>query len=174
MNWLNGGASFRWSFGPLFAWVSIESTTILTTHPSLLVTESGWHQSEKMQNNSNYIKLFAYLVWIWTVVIYPKNPRKILDNLRFLNIQLETLNTVRRVRLDSLSTLFHPSIWFLFQQWDIIKQNVSKTKKCSATGNRTPVSRVTGGDTHHYTIVEVIIDSNACYINSQSEMPRFQ
>ena len=27
-------------------------------------------------------------------------------------------------------------------------------KKCSATGNRTPVSRVTGGDTHHYTIVE--------------------
>ena len=29
-------------------------------------------------------------------------------------------------------------------------------KKCSATGNRTPVSRVTGGDTHHYTIVELI------------------
>ena len=33
---LNGGASFRWSFGPLFAWGSIESATILTTHPSLL------------------------------------------------------------------------------------------------------------------------------------------
>ena len=29
-------------------------------------------------------------------------------------------------------------------------------KKCSATGNRTPVSRVTGGDTHHYTIVETL------------------
>ena len=30
-----------------------------------------------------------------------------------------------------------------------------KTQKgYSATGNRTPVSRVTGGDTHHYTIVE--------------------
>ena len=28
-------------------------------------------------------------------------------------------------------------------------------KKYSATGNRTPVSRVTGGDTHHYTIVEL-------------------
>ena len=32
------GASFRWSFGPLSAWDSIESTTILTTHPSLNVT----------------------------------------------------------------------------------------------------------------------------------------
>ena len=30
-------------------------------------------------------------------------------------------------------------------------------KKYSATGNRTPVSRVTGGDTHHYTIVELTI-----------------
>ena len=28
-------------------------------------------------------------------------------------------------------------------------------KRYSATGNRTPVSRVTGGDTHHYTIVEL-------------------
>ena len=33
---LNGNASFRWSFGPHSAWGSIESTTILTTHPSLL------------------------------------------------------------------------------------------------------------------------------------------
>ena len=32
---LNWGASFRWSFGPLSAWGTIESTTILTTHPSL-------------------------------------------------------------------------------------------------------------------------------------------
>jgi len=32
---LNGGASFRWSFGPHSAWGSIESTTILTTYPSL-------------------------------------------------------------------------------------------------------------------------------------------
>jgi len=32
---INGGASFRWSFGPHYAWCSIESTTILTTHPSL-------------------------------------------------------------------------------------------------------------------------------------------
>ena len=35
---LNRGASFRWSFGPLSAWRSIESTTILTTHPSLVYT----------------------------------------------------------------------------------------------------------------------------------------
>ena len=34
---VNGGASFRWSFGPHSAWGSIESTTILTTHPSLVV-----------------------------------------------------------------------------------------------------------------------------------------
>ena len=61
------------------------------------------------------------------------------------------LNTVHRVRLDSLSTLLHPSIWYLFQRQDRTHWN---HKKCSATGNRTPVSRVTGGDTHHYTIVE--------------------
>ena len=35
---LNGDASFRWSFRPNSAWGSIESTTILTTHPSLLLT----------------------------------------------------------------------------------------------------------------------------------------
>ena len=34
-NHKRGGASFRWSFGPHSAWGSIESTTILTTHPSL-------------------------------------------------------------------------------------------------------------------------------------------
>ena len=32
---LNWSASFRWSFGPLSAWVSIELTTLLTTHPTL-------------------------------------------------------------------------------------------------------------------------------------------
>ena len=32
---INRGASFRLSFGLLSAWRSIESTTILTTHPSL-------------------------------------------------------------------------------------------------------------------------------------------
>ena len=34
---LNGGASFRLSFDPHSAWDSIESTTILTAHPSLQV-----------------------------------------------------------------------------------------------------------------------------------------
>ena len=33
---------------------------------------------------------------------------------------------------------------------------IEQIKKYSATGNRTPVSRVTGGDTHHYTIVELL------------------
>ena len=32
---INRGASFRWWFGPLSSWGSIETTTILTTHPSL-------------------------------------------------------------------------------------------------------------------------------------------
>jgi hypothetical protein len=30
-------------------------------------------------------------------------------------------------------------------------------KKCSVTGNRTPVSRVTGGDTSHYTMTELLL-----------------
>ena len=33
---VNGGASFRWSFGPLSVWGSIDATTILTTRPSLV------------------------------------------------------------------------------------------------------------------------------------------
>ena len=36
VKFMNRGACFRWSFGPLTAWRIIESTTILTTHPSLL------------------------------------------------------------------------------------------------------------------------------------------
>ena len=46
---LNGGASFRWSFGPLAAWGSIESTTILTTGPSLLFWACYFFQSTKVQ-----------------------------------------------------------------------------------------------------------------------------
>ena len=37
---VNGGASSRWSFGPHSAWGSIESTTILTTQPSLFSSEA--------------------------------------------------------------------------------------------------------------------------------------
>jgi hypothetical protein len=32
-----------------------------------------------------------------------------------------------------------------------------KTKTFSDTGNRTPVSRVTGGDTSHYTMSDLVI-----------------
>ncbi len=35
-------------------------------------------------------------------------------------------------------------------------RNQQKQKKYSETGNWTPVSRVTGGDTHHYTISDYI------------------
>ena len=33
---------------------------------------------------------------------------------------------------------------------------VNKTKKISPAGNRTPVSRVTGGDTDHYTTEDLV------------------
>ena len=39
-SYLNGDASFRWPFGPHSAWGSKESTTILTTHPSLPLQRS--------------------------------------------------------------------------------------------------------------------------------------
>ena len=45
---------------------------------------------------------------------------------------------------------------FQVLQYSDVKNACETRKKCSATGNRTPVSRVTGGDTHHYTIVESI------------------
>eukprot|EP00984_Skeletonema_dohrnii_P012318 scaffold4982_cov92-Skeletonema_dohrnii-CCMP3373.AAC.9 len=32
-----------------------------------------------------------------------------------------------------------------------------KEQKVSETGNRTPVSRVTGGDTSHYTISDLLV-----------------
>ena len=52
-----------------------------------------------------------------------------------------------------VSCLFWPLIW---KKVDlrIEKKNETKKKKSSPTGNRTPVSRVTGGDTYHYTIEE--------------------
>ena len=34
---------------------------------------------------------------------------------------------------------------------EIFKQKHSTIKKTSPSGNRTPVARVTGGNTHHYT-----------------------
>ena len=43
---------------------------------------------------------------------------------------------------------------WIIQQVKVQHLSDCDVKKCSATGNRTPVSRVTGGDTHHYTIVE--------------------
>ena len=51
----------------------------------------------------------------------------------------------------------HPSN----QTFKVTKESISsihlnpKTKRISPAGNRTPVSRVTGGDTHHYTTEEL-------------------
>ena len=39
----------------------------------------------------------------------------------------------------------------------MVIKGIQSKEKYSATGNRTPVSRVTGGGTHHYTIVELIL-----------------
>ena len=47
-NILNGGASFRWSFSPLSAWGSIESTTILITHPSLSSRRENFNDSTRI------------------------------------------------------------------------------------------------------------------------------
>ena len=51
----------------------------------------------------------------------------------------------------------HPSN----QTFKVKKRSISsihlnpKTKRISPAGNRSPVSRVTGGDTHHYTTEEL-------------------
>ena len=37
-------------------------------------------------------------------------------------------------------------------------------KTISPTGNRTLVSRVTGGDTHHYTIEDYVFDNKVRYL----------
>ena len=50
--------------------------------------------------------------------------------------------------------MLHYSYWY--------DKEVEKNWKISPTGNWTPVSRVTGGDTHHYTIEEPI----CWYVNS--------
>ena len=47
---LKGSASFRWSFGSLSAWGSIESTTILTTHPRLFL----WKTCNKLWKGEEY------------------------------------------------------------------------------------------------------------------------
>ena len=38
------------------------------------------------------------------------------------------------------------------------KKTMDRKKKLSPAGNRTPVSRVTGGDTHHYTTEDVMVN----------------
>ena len=48
-------------------------------------------------------------------------------------------------------------------------------QKNSETGNRTPVSRVTGGDTSHYTIsdallTEVVLTISIVYFSPESEI----
>ena len=64
---INWGASFRWSFGPLSAWGSIESTTIVSTHPSLLEVI----ESELISNDTQCLS-FKINFQAMTFVISPK------------------------------------------------------------------------------------------------------
>ena len=45
----------------------------------------------------------------------------------------------------------------LIKKCYILVQKIYNKQKSSPAGNRTPVSRVTGGDTHHYTTEEFVI-----------------
>ena len=61
-------ASFRWSFGPHSAWGSIEPTTILTTHPSLVqcaVPYNLYHSenSSSFGNRRNFWFAAWFLNW---------------------------------------------------------------------------------------------------------------
>ena len=60
---LNGGASFRWSFGPLAAWGSKESSTILTTHPSLEKMTSKIPYAVIFSENYDEIQLEIFKIW---------------------------------------------------------------------------------------------------------------
>ena len=49
-------------------------------------------------------------------------------------------------------------VYFVTTSISSIEENYGReTKKLSPAGNRTPVSRVTGGDTHHYTTEDVMV-----------------
>ena len=45
-----------------------------------------------------------------------------------------------------------------FQKTKNVSGRNNEEKKTSPAGNRTPVSRVTGGDTHHYTTEESVLN----------------
>ena len=46
-----------------------------------------------------------------------------------------------------------------------------KTKRISPAGNRTPVSRVTGGDTHHYTTEELNALNVSLMVHAMGKRP---
>ena len=65
---INGVASFRWSFGPLSAWGSIESTTIPTTHPSLYpIRFGGFRPWENEKGQFSFIFEPNFSGWAPTV-----------------------------------------------------------------------------------------------------------
>ena len=77
------------------------------------------------------------------------------------------------LEIEILSSEFHPSIaydtmFFLYSS-SLVLSNIlfrSERKRVSPSGNRTQVSRVTGGDTDHYTNEDgIIAGSFSFYFN---------
>jgi len=68
------GASFRWSFGPLSAWGSIESTTILTTHPSLETgAQFSWYRGVDQKSIILSDRKFGEKKWFYSTFQMDQN-----------------------------------------------------------------------------------------------------
>ena len=105
---INGGASFRWSFGPHSTWGSIESATILTTHPSLI--KLGLHQYQKYQYqfhfwhwwHSNTPTSIMYAVAVHFFIFWPKI-WPIMDQITLPSGQYKSVSSVLGCLFDALS-----------------------------------------------------------------------
>ena len=105
---INGGASFRWSFGPHSTWGSIESATILTTHPSLI--QLGLHQYQKYQYqfhfwhwwHSNTPTSIMYAVAVHFFIFWPKI-WPIMDQITLPSGQYKSVSSVLGCLFDALS-----------------------------------------------------------------------
>ena len=125
---VNGGASFRWSFGPLFPWGSIESTTILTTHPSLESDGSSkgpddsvlgrWSRLEiPTWNSSNRFDELVHLQCKLCTHRWVKTNQLATF---FQRIPTSTKDSKRLPRLDSTSSRWPPSLYRLIRDSDEI------------------------------------------------------
>ena len=61
----------------------------------------------------------------------------------------ELISELKKTNFKTFSLQGKVDIWKIWLS--------TKTVRVSPAGNRTPVSRVTGGDTHHYTTEDVTL-----------------